>query len=48
MYILGEIEFIQNAISLREIEVKGGGERVQNKVMVDKGMVAKARNQGHN
>ena len=38
----------QKAISLREIEVKGGGERVQNKVRVDKGMVVKARKQGHN
>ena len=38
----------QKAISSSEIEVKGGGERVQNKVKVDKGMVVKARKQVHN
>ena len=39
---------IQKAMISREIEVKGGGERVLNKVRVDKGMVVKARKQGHN
>ena len=38
----------QKEIRLREIEVKGGGERVQNKVRVYKGMVVKAMKQGHN
>ena len=38
----------QKEISLIEIEVKGGGERVQNKVKVDKGMVVKEMKQGQN